>query len=215
MHAISLFARWLVFIFAFAILIFVPAGTMNWPEGWALLGLYAACSMIIGIWALKNNPEWLTERLSLEKGEFWDTVLLLLIGICFISIFVVSGLYHVQSPRVEALGFIAIAFAFAFVFLVLKVNPYLTRMVKVSKDQEVISTGPYSVVRHPMYAGAIVFYLSIPVALGSFYALVPAICGAIFFVLRTYMEDNTLRRGLKGYEEFCKKTRYRLVPYIW
>ena len=132
---VSLFARWLVFIILFAILIFVPAGTLNWPEGWILLGMYTVCSIMIGSWALKNNPEWLAERLSFEKGEFWDTVLLFLIGICFIAIFIIAGLSHAQLPLgAEALGFIAIAFAFAFVFLVLKVNPYITRMVKVPPD---------------------------------------------------------------------------------
>ena len=212
----GMIARWALFLLLFAILVFAPAGTLDWPEGWLLLGLYIACSIVVGAWMLENDPAWLVERLSLEKGEFWDMVLLLLIGACFIAVFVISGLYHAQLPSgAEALGFFGMVLAFAFVFSVLKVNPYITRMVKVSKGQKVISTGPYSVVRHPMYAGAIVFYLSIPIALGSLYALAPALCGAALFVLRTYMEDKTLRKRLKGYEEYCNRTRYRLIPYVW
>lgn len=212
--------RWIVLTFLFAILIFLPAGTLNWPEGWLLLGMYTAGSLVIGSWMMKNDPDWLAERFAFKtSGMGWDQALLSLIGISFISIFIISGISHadgyISGWGFEALGFLGLVLAFAFVFPVLKVNPYITRMVKVSKGQKVISTGPYSVVRHPMYAGAIVFYLSIPLALGSFYALIPALCGAALFVLRTYMEDRTLRKGLKGYEEYCDRTRYRLVPYIW
>ena len=119
------------------------------------------------------------------------------------------------SPVCEAFGFAGILLALAFVFLVLKENPYVTRIVDVAEGQKVISGGPYSIVRHPMYAGAIVFFLCTPIALGSLYAIAPAFCVAALFVVRTYMEDKTLRKELAGYEAYAKNVRYRLIPGLW
>jgi protein-S-isoprenylcysteine O-methyltransferase Ste14 len=218
-----LLARWLFFVLIFAILIFVPAGTLDWPAGWVFLGVYVACSLSLGAWMLKNNPAYLEKRLEVEKssGKTWDKILTLVMGVFFISIFIIAGLdvFHAHWSRVpsgaEAFGFAGVLLSLALVFLVMKENPYATRIVDVTKGQKVISSGPYSIVRHPMYVGAIVFYLSIPIALGSSYALFPAFCGAALFVFRTYMEDRTLQKELKGYREYTEKVRYRLIPGIW
>jgi protein-S-isoprenylcysteine O-methyltransferase Ste14 len=219
----NILARWLAFVLLFAILIFVPAGTLNWPEGWAFLGVYVACSLGFGAWMLKNNPAYLEKRLAVEKtpGKVWDKALMLVVGVFFIAIFVVAGLdvFHAHWSKLpgvaEAFGFAGMLLSLAFVFQVMRENPYATRIVEVTEDQKVISTGLYGIVRHPMYMWAVVFYLSVPIALGSLYAVLPALCGAALFVVRTYMEDNTLRKELEGYDEYAKKVRYRLVPGIW
>jgi protein-S-isoprenylcysteine O-methyltransferase Ste14 len=219
----NLLARWLVFVLIFAILVFVPAGTLFWPEGWLFLGIYIVCSLVFGAWMLRNNPAYLEGRLKVESqpGKVWDKVLTLAMGAFFIAIFAIAGLdvFHAHWSRLpvlaEALGFAGILISLALVFLVMKENPYSTRIVDITKDQKVISTGPYSIVRHPMYVGAILFYISIAIALGSLYALLPALCGAALYVLRTSLEDKTLQKELGGYKEYVKKVRYRLVPGVW
>jgi protein-S-isoprenylcysteine O-methyltransferase Ste14 len=219
----NILARWLVFVLIFAILVFVPAGTIVWPEGWLFLGIYVVCSLVFGTWMLRNNPAFLEGRLRIEKqpGKVWDKVLTLVMGVFFISIFLVAGLdvFHAHWSRLpmlaEALGFAGILVSLALVFQVMRENPYATRIVDITKDQKVISTGPYSLVRHPMYVGAILFYLSIPIAFGSLCAILPASCGAALFVLRTYVEDKTLQKELGGYKEYAEKVRFRLVPGVW
>ena len=219
----DILARWFCFVLLFAILLFVPAGTLNWLEGWLFLGLYIAFSLLAGTWMLKNNPGMLEERLKVEKtpGKKWDKAVILLIGAFFIAAFIVAGLdvfhFHWSSLplAVEAFGFIGIALGFALVFLALRENAFATRTVEVKKGQKVISTGPYKFVRHPMYVGAIAFFLCTPLALGSLFAILPMVCAVALFVARTYLEDKTLQKELKGYKEYAKRTRYRLLPGVW
>ncbi len=218
----GILARWVLFLLFFAILVFAPAGTLNWPEGWAFLGLYAVFSLVIGAWLLKNNPGLLEERVGMKgwSARGWDMAVMSLIGALFIAIFVISGLgLRFHWPRlplqIEALGFAGLALAFVLASFVMRENAFARRMVQVTKGQTVVSTGPYGFVRHPMYVGAIVFYICIPLAFGSLYGIIPALCASALFVVRTYMEDGTLQKELKGYEEYCQRTRYRLVPYVW
>jgi len=219
----NILVRWIAIVLVFAILLFVPAGTMNWPEAWIFLGLYITFSIVVGTWMWKNNPGLLVERLHVEKrpGKGWDAALLLAIAAFFIAIFVLAGIdvFHTHWSSLpviaEAFGFVGIALAWALVFLVMKENPFVSRTVQVTESQKVISSGPYRFVRHPMYVGAIVFFLCIPIALGSLYAILPASVGAALFVARTYMEDKTLQKEFEGYKEYAKKVRYRLLPGVW
>lgn len=218
----NILARWLSFVLLFAILLFVPAGTLNWLEAWLFLGLYVAFSLFAGTWMLKNSPGLLEERLKVEKrpGKGWDMAILLLVGFLFMATLAIAGLgirfgWPELPLAVKALGFAGIVFAFAVIFWVFRENTYVSRVVEVKKGQTVITTGPYRYVRHPMYVGAIAFFLCVPLALGSFYALIPASVTAIFMIIRTHLEDRTLQKELKGYKEYAKKTRYRLLPWIW
>jgi protein-S-isoprenylcysteine O-methyltransferase Ste14 len=115
----------------------------------------------------------------------------------------------------KAIGFLALAPSFWIIFAAMKENPYLYKIVVVQKDQKVITTGPYAIVRHPMYVGVIIMFLAIPLSLGSLIAIIPGALMSLLLVIRTYLEDKTLHEELPGYKEYAMKTRYRLLPKVW
>jgi protein-S-isoprenylcysteine O-methyltransferase Ste14 len=141
--------------------------------------------------------------------------------VLFIAQLVIFGLDAVryewsQTPfTLKAVGFAGLIFSLILIFLPMKENPYLTKIVVVQKDQKVITTGPYKYVRHPMYSGVIILFFSLPLALGSLYALIPGILMTILLIIRTWFEDKMLHKELPGYEDYARKTCYRLMPWVW
>jgi len=188
-------------IFLVAI-IFVPAGTLNWPEAWLLLFLYF---FVVGgclIWLKKNDPELLKERRSVRKDvKTWDKKIILAYTIFLLIMLVLAGLDAVRFrwSRVpllwKAIGYIGFIPAVTLGFWAFKQNTYLAQYVRIQKDRghRVITTGPYEYVRHPMYVGVILFILCSPLALGSLYSFIPALIIAILFIIRTSLEDKTLQ----------------------
>jgi protein-S-isoprenylcysteine O-methyltransferase Ste14 len=121
-----------------------------------------------------------------------------------------------QIPfTLKAAGFAGLIFSLVLTFLPMKENPYLTKIVVVQKDQKVITTGPYKYIRHPMYSGVIILFFALPLALGSLFALIPGIPLTIALIIRTCFEDKMLHEELPGYKEYARKTRYRLLPWVW
>lgn len=210
-------------IFLLAI-IFVPAGTFNWPEAWLLLGLYF---FVVGgclIWLKKNDPELLKERRSVRKDvKTWDKKIIFAYTIFLLIMLVLVGLDAVRFrwsrvPLVwKAVGYIGFIPAVTLGFWTFKQNTYLAQYVRIQKDRghRVITTGPYEYVRHPMYVGVMLFILCCPLALGSLYSFIPASIIVILFIIRTSLEDKTLQQELEGYQEYAKKVRYKLIPGIW
>jgi len=210
-------------IFLVAI-IFVPAGTLNWPEAWLLLFLYF---FVVGgclIWLKKNDPELLKERRSVRKDvKTWDKKIILAYTIFLLIMLVLAGLDAVRFrwSRVpllwKAIGYIGFIPAVTLGFWAFKQNTYLAQYVRIQKDRghRVITTGPYEYVRHPMYVGVILFILCSPLALGSLYSFIPALIIAILFIIRTSLEDKTLQEELEGYKDYARRVRYKLIPRIW
>ena len=169
----------------------------------------------------KNSPDLLKKRTEMKPEKGWDMVFTVIASVVYIALFIIVGLDAVRyrwsaAPiELDALGFVGIIFSFIILFLVMKENAYLFRIVKVEKGHEVVTTGPYSVVRHPMYAAMIIQLTCTPLALGSYYALIPAVLIDILIVIRTILEDKTLQKELEGYAEYTKKTPYRLLPGVW
>lgn len=169
----------------------------------------------------KNNPELIQRRSQFIPERGWDIAINAIAGIMAIALYVVAALDAVRfgwllvSIELKALGFIGIILSMIMLFFVMKENPFLFRIVKVQKGQTVVTTGPYSIVRHPMYIAVIIQFSAIPLALGSLYALIPAMIMNILIVIRTYLEDKTLHKELKGYKAYAKKTPYKLLPFIW
>lgn len=212
----------LTLLFLGAIL-FVPAGTLDWPEAWLFIALFLIYSALTGHWLRKNNPKLLKERTSLKSSNYgWDKLIVLSLTIFMLAQFIAAGIdYRFGWSEVplalKAVGFVGVAFCLCMNFLVMRENTFLSRIVEVQKErnQKVISTGPYSIVRHPMYAGFVVLFACAPLALGSLYALIPGMfCGAALIV-RTYLEDKMLQKELRGYKEYTKKVRYKLLPWVW
>ena len=205
-------------------LIFVPAGTLNWPEAWLFLLLYFAVVTGVMIWMKKNAPGLLKERMSPKKdAKSWDKKIITAYTLLVMALMIVPGLDAVrfrwsEVPLiVKVLGFIGYIPAMGFALWAMKENAYLSDVVRIQVDRghTVCNTGPYRYVRHPMYVGVILIIFCLPFSLGSFYALIPAFIIVVLFILRTSLEDKTLQQELPGYKEYAQKVRYRLLPGVW
>lgn len=214
----------LVLIVAAAIL-FIPAGTLKFWQGWALLAAYFIPVSLANIYFLISDPRVIERRME-QKESVREQKLLMRWGkLYFAAVFLIPGFddrwgwtRHLfgGTPRwLSPISLTLISAAFLFVFWVIKVNRFAARTIRVEEGQEVISTGPYGWVRHPMYFGGVVLWMFTPLALGSYVAL-PAFALLIpLFVFRLLHEEKVLRRELKGYTEYCGRTRYHLVPFVW
>lgn len=209
---------------ALAAILFVSAGRVDWIEAWRFIAAYGAFVLAYGVWGLRTDPGQIEERW--ESGahvKAWDKVIMRVYTGVLLVMLVLAGLdagrfQWAPAPAwLQALGWIAAALGGAMIAWAAQANTFLARYVRVQEDrgQVAVTTGPYRYVRHPMYVGIIAFMLSIPLVLGSLWALVPAACIAALFVLRTALEDRTLQAELPGYAEYAQRTRYRLLPGVW
>lgn len=205
-------------------LLFVPAGTFQWPEAWLLLLLYFAAVTGVLIWMKIKAPDLLKERMTRNKEiKSWDKMIMIAYSFLLIILLAVPGLDAVRYNWskvpifVKALGFIGYIPAFSFAFWAMKENAYSSDVVRIQEDRghTVCTTGPYRYVRHPMYVGVILFVLCFPLSLGSFYSFIPASLIVVLFILRTSLEDKTLQEELPGYKEYAQTVRYRLMPGVW
>jgi protein-S-isoprenylcysteine O-methyltransferase Ste14 len=206
-----------------ATLIFVPAWTLAYWQGWAFLMVYAACSGAYIVYLARHDPALLKRRteagVSHEKEFTQKVVVALLIATCVVLV-VVSPLdvrfgWSSMPGPVSIVGDVLVVFSFYLFYLVSKVNSYAAGNVRVEQGQQVISTGVYGFVRHPMYFSALFLLAGTPLALGSWWALLSFPVFIPLLVVRILNEENVLVRGLPGYAEYRQKVRYRLVPGIW
>ncbi len=205
-------------------LLFVPAGTLNWPEAWLLLLLYFVMVSGVLIWMKIKAPGLLKERMSRNKEvKSWDKIIMAAYSFLLIILLAVAGLDAVrfgwsEVPLVaKVLGFIGYIPALIFGFLAIRENAYASDVVRIQEDRghTVCTTGPYKFVRHPMYVGVILFILCFPLSLGSLYSFIPASLIIVLFIIRTSLEDKTLQKELPGYKDYAQKVRYRLFPGVW
>ncbi len=214
-------------LIGYGVIIFLAAGTMNWLWGW--LFLLSVAVMLFGqpILLIPINPETFIERaggLRQEGGKRWDRWLMAVAGgIMPLASWVVAALnlrydWQPMPPEImHIVGLTLVAIGW-FIFLWAMVsNAYFSEVVRIQteRDHAVAMKGPYRTVRHPGYAGAILAFLGVPFLLGSYWALIPAVLGMAGYVLRTALEDRTLQAELGGYEEYCERVRYRLIPGLW
>lgn len=202
------------------IFLFLPAGSFKFWEAWIYCMILLVPATFSVIYFLKRSPELLERRLKLKEREKEQKLIVMLSSVVFFIGFIIPGLdYRFHWSEVPAYLVIAadvfVLLGYLIVFLALKENMYASRVVEVDKEQKVISTGPYAIVRHPMYSGTILMFLSTPIALGSFWALIPSLLIPILIVYRILNEEKILLKELSGYKEYCRKTHYRLLPFIW
>jgi len=214
----------IIAIIVLLLLLFGSAGTIYWIEAWILIVLYFIYVIGFFIWLKKNNPGLLKERTSRQsEGKCWDKIILTIYTILLMSMLVVCGIdagrFHWSNlPLIlKIIGFTGYIPSAIIIFLTVKENAYLSKVVRIQKDrsQQVVKTGPYKYVRHPMYSAIILMILFTPFALGSFIALIFSGLITILFIIRTYLEDKTLQNELPGYKEYIKEVHYRLVPGLW
>ena len=203
---------------------FWVAGDWGWPRGWVALGFMLATQATSQWIVWRRNPELLRHRSRIGSGtKRWDRWWLSCFGLLYVSVWVVAALDHRFAWSVMPLWYFAVGAPLYLLFVAgltwaMVANPHFEKTVRIQEDRDhrVIDTGPYAHVRHPGYAFLIVGFLpSAPLLLGSWWALVPAVACALWLVLRTALEDRTLRRELSGYEEYAQRVRHRLCPGLW
>jgi protein-S-isoprenylcysteine O-methyltransferase Ste14 len=215
--------RTVVFLAIIAALLFGSAGRINWFMGWAYLAILTASSIII---IILGDREMLLVRAGREKGTTkWDSFLAPYSFFLFwpganVVAALDYGRFH-WSPTVplsvQLIALIPFTLGLAFAAWAMVANKFFAKFVAIQTEREhvVITTGPYAYVRHPGYTGSILAFITLPIALGSLWALLPAAAGLSLFIVRTFLEDRTLQKGLQGYTEYAQKVRFRLIPYIW
>lgn len=202
------------------LLIFLPAGTLQFTYGWLFIGLLFVPMLIAGFVMMAKSPEFLKKRLDAKEKQGTQKGVVALSGLMFIAGFVVAGLDHrfgwSQMPMpVTIIASVLFLAAYALYAEVMRENAYLSRTVRVEEGQKVVDTGLYGIVRHPMYMATILLFLMIPVVLGSWYALIAFAFYPAIIIVRLKDEENLLTRELPGYAEYKKKVKYRIIPFIW
>ncbi len=206
-------------------ILFLVAGTFDWPGAWVLLIESGVLGVISGVRIARHDPELLQERMRgpIQKDQKpWDKRLLTVIFSLCALMPIIAGLEvrfgtSTMPVSFQVLGALALAFGFYVFHIVTETNSYASAVVRIQSErgQKVISTGPYAYVRHPMYAGAIAYFLGLGLLLGSWYAVGIGIVIIALFGLRAVWEEETLARELDGYAAYAGRVRYRLIPGIW
>lgn len=202
------------------LLIFLPAGTLSFWKGWLLMGILFIPMFIAGIIMLVKNPELLRKRLNAREQQTEQKQVIKLSGLMFILGFLLAGLdYRFTWYPLPDLVSRAAAVVFLLAYLmyaeVLRENTYLSRTVEVQQGQQVIDTGLYGIVRHPMYSATVLLFLSIPLVLGSVISFVVFLLYPFVIAKRIRNEEKILEDGLAGYSEYKKRVKYKLIPFIW
>ena len=206
-----------------AVALFVSAWSLRYWQGWIFLAAFFVPVTMITLYFLEHDPALIERRIKagpVAEQETTQKIIQVLASLCFIALLVVPGLDHRFGwsrvpPTAIVAGDILVVAGLYIVFLVFRENSFTSAIIEVGKDQAVISTGPYRLVRHPMYAGAVLMLLGMPLALGSTFGLL--FCAPIFAVIvwRLIDEESYLRTNLAGYAEYCAHTRYHLIPWIY
>ena len=207
-------------VLAVGLLIFLPAGTLRFGQGWLLMGVLFVPMFLAGLFLMVKDPDRLRRRLDAREKEMTQKTVLLLSGLMFLAAFVLAGLSFrfgwLRFPRwVSVLGAILFLLGYVLYAFVLKENAYLARTVKVEKGQKLVDTGLYGIIRHPMYAATLLLFLSMPLILGSLLSLLVMLVYPFIIARRIQNEEQVLMRELPGYREYRKKVRWRLIPFLW
>jgi protein-S-isoprenylcysteine O-methyltransferase Ste14 len=202
---------------------FLPAGTLKWWQAWAFLAIYFAAIIFDALFILRGDPGLIAERAETKKNtKHWDRIVTGAITILTLLVLVVAGFdvrfgWSSVPLAIAVIGLLLVVLGDAVVSWGMAANRFFARVVRIQKDrgQEVCSSGPYRFVRHPGYAGMIVYSVAMAFGLGSWWALIPALLVAAGFVVRTVLEDRTLQAELPGYAEYAARVRHRLAPGVW
>jgi len=200
------------------IILFIPAGSIKFWEAWIFWSGFSTITFFITFYFMKKNPEFLARRAKVQQTK--ESVKTPLIFKVYYLGFVLPGIdFRFHWSNVELWIVISsniIVFAsYIFIFYVFKKNSYASTVIQVENEQNVISSGPYALVRHPMYLGMVIMSLFMPIALGSYISIIPMIFIIPITIIRIKNEEEMLLKNLNGYKAYCSKIKYRLIPFIW
>ena len=213
-------SKFLIGLIIICMLLFIPAGTLNYPNGWLFIALLFIPMFIAGIIMFIMAPDLLRRRLNAKEEEEEQKLVLLLSGIMFLLAFILAGLnFRFGWFKLPAIAIIMASIIFLIAYAmyaeVLRENEYLSRTVEVSENQKVVDTGLYGLVRHPMYTSTIFLFLSMPLVLDSIFSFIVMLIYPIIIIFRIKNEEEFLEKELMGYKEYKEKVKYRLIPYLW
>jgi len=202
------------------LLLFLPAGTLSYPQGWLLMGILFIPMFLAGLVMMAKNPNLLRSRLNAKEKQREQSLVVKLSGLMFLCGFILAGLSYrfgwLMLPRwVSILGAALFLVSYALYAEVLRENTWLSRTIEVQEGQTVVSDGLYGVVRHPMYAVTLLLFLSMPLVLGSAPAFLVFLAYPAIIVKRIRNEEDVLTKELPGYAEYMQKVRWRLIPFVW
>ncbi len=217
---INALTKFLFGLLLVGILLFLPAGTFAYPNAWLFIALLFIPMLLLGIILLLKSPDLLRKRLDTKEEESTQKGVVAVSALLFMAGFIVAGLdfrfgWSNVSMCLVITASAVLIISYALYAEVMRENAYLSRTVKVEKDQKIVDTGLYGIVRHPMYAATVWLFLSIPVVLGSWWALLCFLPYIIAIAVRIVNEEKVLKTGLDGYEDYKKRVKYRIIPFIW
>lgn len=202
------------------LLVFIPAGTLSYFNGWLFIGLLFIPMFIFGIYLFFKKPELLRRRLNNKEKEGTQKFVVLISALLFIGGFIVCGLdyrygFSKLPDYIVIIGSVMLLIGYALYIEVMRENEYLLRTIEIEKEQKVVDTGLYGLVRHPMYLSVILLFLSFPLVLGSLYGFYIFLIFPLVLIIRIRNEEKILVKELKGYSKYKLKVKYKLIPFIW
>ena len=212
--------KYVLGVLIIGILLFIPAGSIGYWNGWLFMGLLFIPMFVAGIVLMIKNPELLRKRLNSKEKEKEQKHILFYSSLMFISGFVIAGLNYkynwIVLPNIVII-ISSIVFVIAYILYaeVLRENTYLSRNIEVQDNQKIIDTGLYSIIRHPMYAITIILFLTMPLILGSVFSFIIFLVYPLIISKRIKNEEKILEKDLKGYTEYKNKVKYKIIPFIW
>ena len=220
---VKAFGGLLLLFLIMAALLFIPAWTLDYWQAWAFLTVYFAWSLAITLYLMKNDPDLLARRMSggpTAEKQTAQKIIMSFTSLGFIGLIVIPAFDHRfawshMPPSTALVGDLLVALGWLAIFFVFRENTFTSATIELAPDQKVISTGPYALVRHPMYAGGLIMLLGIPIALGSWWGVLVMAAMMPALIWRLFDEEKFLSRNLPGYMEYQNKVRYRLLPHVW
>ena len=207
-------------IVAMGLLLFIPAGTIHWLDGWLLMIILFVPMFFAGLVMYAKAPDLLRSRLRAKETQSEQKDVIKYSGLMFLAAFIIAGLNYrfqwIMMPRaVVWIGVVIFLLAYCLFGEVLRENKYLSRVIEVQEDQTVVDTGLYGIVRHPMYTATVLLFLSMPLVLNSLISFIIMLVYIPIIMKRIKNEEEVLEQELKGYKEYKQKVKYRLIPFIW
>ena len=207
-------------IVAMGLLLFLPAGTIHWLDGWLLMIILFVPMFFAGLVMYAKAPDLLRSRLRAKETKSEQKDVIKYSGLMFLAAFIIAGLnirfqWIVMPRAIVWIGVVVFLLAYCLFGEVLRENQYLSRVIEVQEDQTVVDTGLYGVVRHPMYTATVLLFLSMPLVLNSLISFIIMLAYIPIIVKRIKNEEEVLETELKGYKEYKQKVKYRLIPFIW
>ena len=217
---IKALTKFLLGVIILGLLLFLPAGSLHYWQGWLLMGILFVPMAVAGIVMMAKNPELLRKRLNTEEKETEQKSVVAMSGLLFVTAFVLAGLnwrfgWYVLPNWVVWVAAVLFLASYLLYAEVMRENTYLSRTVEVQDNQKVIDTGLYGIVRHPMYMATTVMFLTMPLVLGSPISFLIMLGYIPVIAKRISNEEDVLEKGLEGYQDYKKKVRYKMIPFLW